>query len=170
MTRSRYRLIRRLIPAVIALYVVMLPLNSVLEEDHGEIFPFFSWRLFSRIPDWQTTEYGLLLHSIDGAPLDREYYLIPSDDVRDWKALRSVVKDCRIDDNCDGAVASILYPILFDVVGTTNLEFSIVKARVDLHDIQDHIDDLAVQAVSKTSFFRPGTTLGRWNTQVGRLQ
>lgn len=158
-----------LIPAVIALYVVMLPLNSVLEEDHREIFPFFSWRLFSRIPDWQTTEYGLLLHAIDGAALDSEYYLIPSDDVRDWKALRSVVAVCTRDDDCDEAVATVLYPILFEAVGTMDLEFSIVKARIDLHDIQDHIDDIAVQAVSKTNFFRPETTIGRWDTQVGRL-
>ena len=155
---------------MIALYVVMLPLNSVLEEDHGEIFPFFSLRLFSRIPDWQTTEYGLLLHSIDGVALESEYYLIPSDDVRDWKALRSVASVCRRNDNCDEEVAAVLYPILFDSLGTMNIEFSIVRARVDLHEIQDNIDDIATRAVSKTSFFRLDTTIGRWNTQVGRLR
>lgn len=148
----------------------MLPLNSVLEEDHGEIFPFFSWRLFSRIPDWQTTEYGLLLHSIDGAALDSEYYLIPGNNIRDRKALRSVAVVCRKDVNCDEEVATVLYPILFDSLGTMNIEFSIVRARIDLHDIQDHIDDIAAQVVSKTSFFRPDITIGRWNTQVGRLR
>ena len=148
----------------------MLPLNSVLEEDHGEIFPFFSWRLFSRIPDWQTTEYGLLLHSIDGASLDSEYYLIPGDNIRDWKALRSVAAVCRRSDNCDEDVATVLYPILFDSLGSMNIEFSIVRARVDLHEIQDNIDDIASRAVSKTSFFRPDTIIGRWNTQVGRIR
>lgn len=168
--RSRYRFVKLLIPVSVALYIVMLPLNSVIAEDHGEVFPFFSWRLFARIPDWHTTEYGLIVHSIDGEEISGIYYLIPSENIRDWKALRLAVTACTKDDDCEETVAEVLYPIIFQSLAATNVEFSIVKAHVDLHDIQDNIDDLAAQAVSKTDFFQLDTTIGRWNTQLGRIQ
>ena len=167
--RSRHRLITMLIPALAIIYVVMLPLASVIEEDHGEVLPFFSWRLFSRVPDWNTTEYGLLLHFVEGAAVSGTYYLIPSDDIRHWKALRLAAKACNSDSNCDQIVAEVLYPIVFESLGTTNVEFSIIRATVDLHDVQDHIDALATQQLNKTEFFKVDRTIGRWHTQVGRV-
>ena len=167
--RRRHRFITTLIPVLAALYIVMLPVSSLIEEDHGEVLPFFSWRLFTRVPDWYTTEHGLLLHSVDGAAMSEPSYLIPSDDIRHWKALRLAIKACDSGSRCDETVAEILHPIIFDLLGSTNVEFSIVRARVDLHDIQDHIDRIGTQELSKTEFFQVDRMIGRWNTQVGRL-
>ena len=167
--RRRHRFITTLIPALAALYIVMLPLSSLIEEDHGEVLPFFSWRLFTRVPDWYTIEYGLLLHSVDGAAMSKPSYLIPSDDIRHWKALQLAIKACDSGSRCDKTVAEILHPIIFDLLGSTNVEFSIVKASVDLHDVRDRIDSHPIQGLSKTEFFQVDRTIGRWNTQVGRI-
>lgn len=167
--RSRHRFVTTLIPALAVLYVVMLPLASLIEEDHREVLPFFSWRLFTRVPDWNTTEHGLLLHSVDGAAVSGAYYLIPSDDIRHWKALQLAVRACKSDSTCDQTVAEVLYPIVFESLGTTNVEFSIVRARVDLRDIQNHVEDLATQRLNKTEFYQVDRTIGRWHTQVGRI-
>ena len=158
-----------MIPAFLVLYIVMLPLNALIEDDHGEIFPFFSWRLFTRVPDWYTTEYGLLVHSVEGLEVDEPFYLIPSDDIRDWKALSQAVKACTTSGNCDQTVTETLYPIVFHSLETRNVEFSIIEARIDLRDIQDRIDDIATTAINKTEFFQPGNTIGRWHTQTGRM-
>lgn len=170
--RHRHRLITLFIPALVVLYVVMLPLNSALEKEHGELFPFFSWRLFSRVPDWQVTQYGLLVHSIAGIEVDRippgdSKYLIPSENIRHWKALIRVVRECNNRGTCDDTVAEVLYPIVFESLGATDIEFSIVKARVDLHNIQESIDDIAARAVNKTAFFQPESMIGQWNTNNG---
>ena len=169
MTRNRYQLIKLLIPVTVVLYIVMLLLHSVIEEEHTEVFPFFSWGLFSIIPDWQTSEYALIVHSIDGDEVDGPLYLIPSNDIRDFKALNLATTACTKDSHCDETVVEVLYPIIEQSLGTKSVEFSIVVASIDLHDIQDNIDDIAVQAASKTDFFQSHTSIGRWNTQVGRI-
>ena len=168
--RDRHQLITLLIPAILALYIVMLPLNRVIEQEHVEIFPFFHWSLFSVIPDWQTTEYGLMVHSIDGAEVDGNRYLIPNDEVRDWKALLYTAKECKRDGFCDERVEAILFPLVLQRTGAEVVEFSIIEASVDLRDIQEGIRDLAADRTSTTDFFQPRTEIGRWNTQVGRVR
>lgn len=148
----------------------MLPLSGVLEEQHGEIFPFFSWRLFSSAPAWNTSEYALLLHSIDGRTVDTPLYLIPSHDIRDWKVLRQAAKACTTGRHCDDTVADMLYPIVLRSTGSRSAEFSIIRARIDLRDIQANIYGISTQEVKRTAFFVPRAIIGRWDTGTGRLQ
>ena len=171
MTRNRYQLIKLLIPVSLALYIVMIPMNFVIEEEHTEVFPFFSWRLFDNVPGWETSEYGLIVHSIDGDEVDGTHYLIPSNNVRDWKVLILAVKACVKDIDCDETITEVLYPIVMQSLGDAKtVEFSIIKARIDLHDIQNNLQDIAAQKVRKTDFFQPHTLIGRWNTQIGRIR
>ncbi len=167
--KSRYRLTKLLVPAFFVLYLVMIPLNSVVEEEHSEVFPFFRWRLFATIPDWQTTEYALVIDAIDGEPADEPRYLIPSTDIRDWKALRTSAVACSKDIACDDTVTDVLFPIVQQALGDRSIDFSIIEADVDLHDVRDGIDDLADGVATRTEFYRPRTVIGQWNTETGRI-
>lgn len=167
--RSRHRLIMLLIPAILALYIVMLPLNRVIEQEHPEIFPFFDWQLFAYVPDAEISKYGLILESIDGDQVDGVQYLIPNDKIRDWKALALVAETCQKAVSCDAEVMEIVYPIVLQLTATEVIEFRIVKARVDLDDIQANIRDIAAGRASRTDFFQIETEIGRWNTRTGRV-
>lgn len=163
-SRRRRRLVRLLAPAIVVLYVIMIPLNSAFETDHAEIFPFFRWRLFAYVPDWQTHEYALIVDAVDGQVVDGTHYLIPNDSVRDWKALRVAAAACNTGVDCDDTVAEVIYPIIRRDSGDSSVEFRIVRARVDLRDVQDHISDLTEGETTVTDLFQPIKVLGRWNT------
>lgn len=165
----RSRRIKWLIPAFLALYLLMIPLNSVLETEHVEVFPFFKWKLFTNIPDWETSEHALVIDAIDGEPPAETFYLIPSDDVRDWKALRRAATACDKEQACDEVVADVLYPIIHRALGEHSIDFSVIKADIDLHDVQDSITDFADGRLTRTDFFRPSKVIGQWNTQTGRI-
>lgn len=167
--RNRYRLIMGLIPVILAFYLAMLPMNRTIEEEHVEIFPFFSWSLFSSVPSVNSSQYSLVLHAIDNNEVDGIRYLIPNDDVRDWKALNLVAEICRRNDPCDSEVVEIIYPIVWRLTGAETAEFSILEARVDLHDIQENIRDIVDQQANITDFFQSRTDIGRWNTRSGRI-
>ena len=166
--RNRYRLIMGLIPVILALYVVMLPMNRVIEEEHVEIFPFFSWKLFDNVPNPQATEYGVILHSIDGNEVDGTQYLIPNNNIRDWKALILAVEACEKSTSCDSTVEEVVYPIVRRLADAEIVEFSVIEATVDLYEVRDKIRDLANRQTSKTDFFHPRAAIGRWNTHSGR--
>ncbi len=163
-SRRRRRLVRLLAPAVVVLYVIMIPLNSVVETDHVEIFPFFKWRLFAYVPDWQTHEYALIVEAIDGQAVDGTYYLIPNDSVRDWKALRVAAAACNTGVDCDDTVAEVIHPLIRRDLGDSSVDFRIVRARIDLRDVQDHVNELNEGEIAATDLFRPIEELGRWNT------
>ena len=174
MTGTASRIRRRrwwklLVPGFIVLYIAMIPLNSVLESEHVEVFPFFKWKLFTHIPDWESFEYGLVIDAIDGEPPAATSYLIPSDDVRDWKALRRVAIACAKDRGCEEDVTGVLYPIIERALGKRSIDFSIIKADVDLHELQDNIDDFADGRLTRTDLFRPSEVIAQWNTRTGRL-
>lgn len=169
LARSRRRLTKYLIPAVLVLYIAMIFLNSVLETEHVEVFPFFKWKLFANVPEWEAIEYGLAVEAIDGEPVSRDLYLIPSDDVRDWKALRLAITACTKGGDCDGTVEEVLVPIVREALGPASIDFRIVEARVNLGDVRDRIDDVADGMATRTDFLRPIEVIGRWNTETGPL-
>lgn len=166
---KRRRRLTLLVPAFIVLYIAMIPLNSVLETDHVEVFPFFKWKLFTHIPDWETFEYALVIDSIDGEPPAETFYLIPSADVRDWKALRRVAIACAKDRGCDEAVTEVLYPIIQRALGERSIDFTIIKADIDLRDLQDNLTDFADGRLTRADFLRPSDVIVRWNTRTGRI-
>lgn len=167
--RKRYRLLKFLIPGYIALYAAMIPLNDMLETEHAEIFPFFSFELFSRVPDWTTSEYGLIIEAVNGQPAQDNHYLIPSGDVQDWKALRQAGQACAKDLDCDETVSEVLYPIIEGSLGNRNIDFRIVIGEIDLRDIRDGLDEIEAGTAQRTDFFSQVELVGRWNTTSGRL-
>ena len=169
--RRRFRLSKYLIPLFLVLYVVMIPLNAVVEQEHSEVFPFFNWRLFSNIPDWRTHEYGLVLEAIDGQPVEEDTYLIPNTEIRDWKALRFAASSCsRLDDiDCDMTIASVIYPLVIRSTGHHEVEFSIIRAEIDLRELQPAVDDISIGEIPISDFFQSESVIGRWNTELGRI-
>lgn len=167
--RRRFRPTRLLVPLFLVLYVVMIPLNSVVEQEHSEIFPFFKWQLFSNIPDWETSEYALVVEAVDGQPVEAGDYLIPNIEVRDWKALRFAASDCIKNVECDDTIADVIYPIVIRLTGHHEVEFSIIEAEIDLREIQPVVDDIADGRMPISDFFQPESVIGRWNTEFGRI-
>ena len=167
--RRRFRLVKYLIPLFLVLYIVMIPLNAVVEQEHTEVFPFFKWKLFSHIPDWKTREYALVLEAVDGQPVEAGHYLIPNTNVRDSKALRLAALDCIKNVDCDDTVADVIYPLVIGSVGHDEVEFSIIRAEIDLREIQPGVYDIANGSAAITDFFQPVSTIGRWNTELGRI-
>ena len=166
---SRYRLLKFLIPSFLGFYLFMVWLKPVIGVTHNEIFPFFSWNLFSGTPGSYTTENALIVHSIDGSPVSGTRYLIPNRDISDQKALKSTVRDCRILSGCDQAVKRRLYPIVNRLTRGEDVEFSIITARIDLREVQRGIASLAKGEAKRTDFFRQDRFIGRWTTGGGRV-
>lgn len=142
------------------LYVVMIPLNSLVEQEHSEIFPFFNWQLFSNIPSWQKHEYGLVLEAIDGEPVEEGNYLIPNAEIRDWKALRFAASYCVKNVDCDDRIADVIYPLVIRSTGHHDVEFRIIKAEIDLREVQPAIDDIADGKTPIADFFQSESTIG----------
>ena len=168
LAKKRRRLAKLLVPTFLVLYVLMIPLNSVLETEHSEVYPFFRWKLFANIPDWQTYEYALVIDAVDGQPIDNLYYLIPNSDIRDWKALRLAVSACTENIDCDDTVAEVLYPIIRRDIGEKSVYFSIFRVEIDLRDVQAHLAELADGRMARTDFYQLSEVVGRWNTETGR--
>ena len=63
----------------------------------------------------------------------------------------------------------MLYPIIERALGKRSIDFSIIKADVDLHELQDNIDDFADGRLTRTDLFRPSEVIAQWNTRTGRL-
>ena len=63
----------------------------------------------------------------------------------------------------------MLYPIIRQALGERSVDFSVIKARVDLRGVQDNIADVADGRLTRTDFFRPSEVIARWNTHTGRL-
>ena len=170
--RRRFRPTRFLVPLFLVLYVVMIPLNSVVEQEHSEVFPFFKWQLFSNIPGWQTHQYALVLEAVDGQPVEEGNYLIPNTEVRDWKALRFAAFAC-VDNgdngDCDDTIADVIYPIVIRSTGHHEVEFSIIRAEIDLREVQPAVDDIADGRTPISDFFQSESVIGRWNTEIGRV-
>ncbi len=166
---SRYRRLKFLIPLFLAFYLFMVWLKPVIGVAHNEIFPFFSWRLFSDTPGWYAYENALTVHSIDGAPVSGTRYLIPSANIRDDKALGSTVNACRILAGCDEEVKRRLYPIVNRLARGKDVEFSIVRVRIDLREVQRAVASLAEGESRRSDFFRQDRLIGRWTTSGGRV-
>ena len=173
---SRYRLVKFLIIAVPIFYLFMVEMKSVLNISKDEIFPFFNWRLFPNIPPWHKTGHAVILHAPDDDGLlppspnikGAMRYLIPSRSIGDMIVLRQTVGRCRSaePDDCTEAVVELLYPTVMALVGRRDVEFSIVRNRVDLRDVQLGLHEI-LQGKAKSDYYRVDRIIGRWNTREG---
>lgn len=166
---NRYRLVKIAIPIFLVAYLLMVPLRLVVP--HSEVYPFFAWTLFSRTPGWFVTENALLVHSVDGYPVDGAQYLIPGNkNLKDQKVLIGAIAACRNPEDCDAAVERLLYPVVRRLTGGDDVVFSIVRARIDLRDVRSDIANLAAGASQKSDYFEPYALIGKWSTSDGRIR
>ena len=169
--RGRFRWRDHGIPAFVAVYLflaLMKPFSQALERpladisDH-EIFPFFAWTLFSFTPGWNKIENAVVVHSVDGEPAPGIRYVIPNAGINAWKALERVVGICRRrPGECDAAVMKSIAPIVRRRTGGDTVEFSIIEVDIDLREVREDVRRPAAGGMSKTDYYRPGESLGRW--------
>lgn len=168
LSSSRYRL-RKIrykygIPVFLIFYLFMVWMGDVVGYHRVELFPFFSWKLFSNIPGWHRVSPAVVVHSIDGQPV-AEHYLIPNVNNLDRAALKIALRECRYRfDECNEIVKRHLYPIVNRQAKINDVEFSIVTVRVDLLEVQRDIDDLAQGKTRVDDYYRRTNVVGRWTT------
>ena len=163
---NRPRLTRRFAVVFVVFYLFMVWLRPATGTGQDELFPFFAWALFAQTPAWQRLENTVVLRAIDGEPMEDVRYLIPNDDIRDAKALRRTVDACESDRTaCAAAVEAWLFPVVRRLTTGGSVEFSIVKARVDLRVARREIRRLAGGAARETDFFQPQDEIGRWTVR-----
>ncbi len=158
-----------LIPGVLVFYVFMVGVELFIRADE-EIYPFFSWDLFSRTPGWERTENAVIAHSIDGMPVAGTPYLIPNRGISDVKALIDAVQICQSQTvaECDEEVRVVLYPRVKRLAEGADVEFSIVQVRIDLREVRQDIGKLASGEAQRSDFYHQSKVIGRWNTSGGR--
>ena len=160
----RHRWMKLLGPTFFAVTILMVPLNFVLERQHVEVFPFFRWKLFTTVPEWNTTEYVLTVDAVDGVEVAGPQYLVPNSSIRDWKTVRAAGRTCRNADNCDDIVAELIMPIVTQSYGDRHVEFSILRANIDLRGISNNVASITDGTLSLTEFLHPDIVVGTWMT------
>ena len=166
---SRYRLGKYGIPLFLAGYLLVAGTHLVFGDRSTEIFPFFAWTLFPRTPEWRKILPAVIVHSVDGEPVDGDRYVIPRRNIGHLKVLHRTVRECRLrPDGCDAAVARLLHPIVTAVTRGDRVDFSIVISRIDLREVRKDVANLAAGRSEKTDHFRPISIVGRWTTPGGR--
>ena len=174
----RYGLLKALVPGVLALHALMAWLEPIAGP--REIFPFFSWRLYSRVPDWRASEYAAVAHAIDGAALDKPRYLVPAgidgettvstaNAANDKKVLASVAAECWEIRRCDEAAEALLFPVVKRAAGGGEVEFSLIVADVDLRAARRDVRRLADGTANRADYYSERRAMGRWNTRTGRV-
>lgn len=179
---SRFRIVKWMIPLSLIVYVTMLYLhhNSLVASDKLEIYPFAGWRLFSYTPERFGIEAAVVLDSINGQSVDSSpdvRYLIPNDtytSIDDQSVLKRAASACAVSPDCDEAEA-LLFPVVERLIAERgeenieNIEFSIIRVRIDYGDILESIRELADGIVKKRDFYEPVQTIGKWSTLNGRI-
>lgn len=164
------------------IYVAMLYLhyNSLVAGDKLEIYPFAGWRLFSYTPERFGIEFAVVLDSLNEQSVDSSSdarYLIPNDtytSIDDQSVLKRTVDACAANPDCDEAEV-LLFPVVERLIAERgeenieNIEFSIIRVRIDYSDVLEHIRELADGIVKKTDFYEPEHTIGKWSTLNGRI-
>ena len=178
MKLSRYRVVKWLIPLSITTYMITLYLhhNSIVASNKLEIYPFAGWRLFSYTPEQFGIESAVVLDSINGQQADT-HYLIPnnsSTSIDDQSVAGRTASACAVNPDCNEA-EELLFPVIERLIAgrydgsIEDIEFSLIRVRIDYSDILEHIRPLADGKVAKSDFYKPTQTIGRWSTRNGRI-
>lgn len=131
----------------------------------SEIFPFFSWTLYAVPPGWEKTEFAIVVHSIDGEAVGEAGYMVPRGVKYNkyLKRLRRAAEECvRRPERCEDVVRQLLHPIVRSSVGGGEVEFSVVRVRIDLREIREDIQKIAEGKAARADYYRLGETIGRW--------
>ncbi len=116
---SRYRVVKYLLFILPLFYLMIVGLKPVLSPYKQETIPFFSWQLFSWVPQWHKPIVGVIAHSVENESIADPYYLIPGEDIRYLKVLRMVREMCDpsfFDDRCTEIIKQTLYPTIEKII------------------------------------------------------
>ncbi len=163
---ARHKFLRLFTPLCLLFYLLMVWLTPIAStERNSEIFPFFSWRLFDEIPERFKYTDAVIVHSIYGAPVDGARYIIPSHIIDHTKSLRRAMNVCRESPRlqCDAAVRRFVAPAVNEIV-QGDAKFSIVRASVDLRDLQAGIGAMESGDADLFAFYRLHRVMGRWSS------
>lgn len=123
-----------MIPLVIAVYLCVLFWQIGVERTRGEIFPFFSWSLFSSPSNYIVKSY-LEVESVDGVSVDENTGLISVGDtsIRLQKAIKEVLDKCRGKSvaSCEDTALKVLSPYVRWGSAYSKLRFSVSRCFVD---------------------------------------
>lgn len=144
-----------------------LPILSELRVGAAtsEIFPFFAWTLYSVPPGWEKVNFAIVVHSIDGAAVGEAGYMIPQGIKYNkyLKRLRWAAEECvRRPERCEGVVRQLLYPIVRSSVGEGEVEFSLVRVKIDLREIRGDIEKIAKGKEARADYYRLVETIEHW--------
>ncbi len=76
----------------------------------------------------------------------------------------------RAENECLHAVERVLLPIVAHLAGSREVEFSLVRATVDLRDVREGIRDLHAGRTQLPDYYRVAAVLSRWASGPGGLQ
>lgn len=153
--------------AGVSVLIHRLPFLSGLRmgASASEIFPFFAWMLYSVPPSWEKTDFAVVVHSAGGEAVGEAGYMVPRGIKHNkyLKRLRWVAEECvRRPERCEGVVRQLLYPIVRSSVGEGEVEFSLVRVKIDLREIRVDIKKIAEGKAAKVDYYRVDKTIGRW--------
>jgi hypothetical protein len=129
-------------PFFIFFYLSVLFVQLVVIKSTSEIFPFFSWSLFSQVPQGNSLYYLIEVNSVDG--LKQEAMIIaPHNHTRGSnvnKAIRKALSFCQEDSlECPTISRTIITPYLEETLQYNVLQVSLIKCKVNLKRAQKNI-------------------------------
>ena len=131
----------------------------------SEIFPFFAWTLYSVPPGWEKEDFAVVVHSVGGEAVGEAGYMVPRGVKHNkyLKSLRWAAEECvQRPKECEGVVRQLLYPIVRSSVGEGEVEFSLVRVKIDLREIREDIQKIVEGRAAKADYYRFVETIGRW--------
>lgn len=134
----------------------------------SQIFPFSSWMLYAVPPGWERTEFAIVVHSVGGEAVGEAVYMVPPQSIkynRYLNNLRWVAEECvRRPERCEEAARRLLYPIVRSSVDGGEVEFSLVRVKIDLREIREDIQKIVERKAARADYYRLVETIGRWRT------
>jgi len=113
-----------------------------IQKTRSEIFPFFSWSLFSK-PSKKVIKYYLKIDRVDGVAIDSKVGIISVGDkgIRLAKSIKKVLRKCKFnaesnflslyDESCEKDAIKFLSPYINLTSKYKHLEFSIFLCFID---------------------------------------
>lgn len=129
------------IPLFLVTYVLLAGIGK-LTLNSGEIFPFFSWSLFSGFHE-KAPHYMVQIHSVDG----QEDFDIPDyvssnnhpDKIRVEKAIMVALRQCKASPkslDCEMEIRKKVVPMLKRIYPQLNITFSAVLCTYDFEFVK----------------------------------
>jgi hypothetical protein len=133
-----------LVYGLIVAHAVFLQLTE--HRTSEEIFPFFKWDLFSRVPNSDQEDYGIRFVEVDGRPVDPPVYFEEADELISTSRspdAQSTIRNIGRAVEHDQPVVLAENRALFEgrqLQGLDSATYEVVKRRYDLIERIDCVD------------------------------